>query len=79
MKGGLKKTSIFEAKHNPDMFSDFKFRRDALQGLYFAVLYCMKYFYINISIFCLFYQLIDIIIIIIIIIISLLYIIHDFV
>jgi hypothetical protein len=32
IKGGLKKASVLEAKNNPDMFSEFKFRRDALQG-----------------------------------------------
>ena len=61
MKAGLNKASVVETKRNPNAFTDFKFRRDALQGtvmndnielelyfqsdLYCSVLYCIKFFY----------------------------------
>lgn len=33
-KAGLRKSSVLEAKRNPQLFADFKFRRDALLGKY---------------------------------------------
>ena len=39
LKAGLKKASVMETKRNPNAFTDFKFRRDALQGIFFNFLF----------------------------------------
>ena len=44
MKAGLKKASVMETKRNPNAFTDFKFRRDALQGIFFKFLFFFFHF-----------------------------------
>ena len=44
LKAGLKKASVMETKRNPNAFTDFKFRRDALQGIFFNFLFLFFHF-----------------------------------
>ena len=44
LKAGLKKASVMETKRNPNAFTDFKFRRDALQGIFFKFLFLFFHF-----------------------------------